>query len=115
MYNILINYTINKTFVKAAFIAVLALAAGTNAHRAYCNQFSLSDFALANIEALANSTESNIGEKCYRAKSTGNCYDSNNKYVGIYVKEVEEYIRTNDLQICHQQKVTSFPPGTTAK
>lgn len=53
-----------KTFVKAACIAVVALAAGINAHRAFCNQFSLSDFALANIEALA-SNELSEPKSCY--------------------------------------------------
>lgn len=101
-----------KTFVKAAFIAVVALVAGTNAHRAYCKQTSMSDIVLANIEALTDSSEF-VEKKCTRATALGNCYDSNHNFVCTYIKSVEEYTVTNMLQICRYDKVTTCPSGTT--
>ena len=102
-----------KKNLKAAFVAVVALAAGINAHRAHCNQSPMSDFALANIEALADPSDF-VEKKCSRATAWGNCYDSNHNLVCTYIKSVEEYTVTNMLQICRYDKVTTCPPGTTA-
>lgn len=58
-------------FVKVAFVAAIVLVSGSNVFNAQ-NSETLSDVALANVEALANNEDTGPGSPCYKGD-----YDSN--------------------------------------
>lgn len=67
-----------KNFLKAAFVAAFAIAAGYGVYTAQ-TETKLSDLALDNVEALANDSESS-GRGC-TADRNAICETSRNDYV----------------------------------
>ncbi|WP_195668418.1 NVEALA domain-containing protein [Bacteroides intestinalis] len=70
-----------------------------------------SDIQLANIEALANNTESGT-QTCTRAVAWASCYDKNGNWAGMRITAVAEYVVSSVVEICEHAHVTSCPGGS---
>ena len=69
-----------RKFVKVVFVAAIAMVAGINMFNAQKSE-TLSDTALANVEALANDSESSGIDW---GSHTMDYYNSCCRYVGLY-------------------------------
>lgn len=60
-----------KKFIKLAFVAAVVAVAGYNVYQSQSVMNGMSDFALANVEALANDEKTRcLEEQCKSASST---------------------------------------------
>lgn len=74
-----------KKFIKFAFVAAIAVVAGYNVYKSQSALNGMSEFALANVEALANDDEStDVGITC--GANEGACWmqGGNMCFVGEY-------------------------------
>ncbi len=69
-----------KKFIKFAFVAAIAAVAGYNVFQSQSVMNGMSDFALANVEALASSGEGGPDMIGYAYNNVKNCCEYNGRY-----------------------------------
>lgn len=82
-------------------------------------QASHGDIALANIEALMDTSsddEKNEPEKCTRWTATANCFHNvKGTWCNMRITAIESYTKTSDVVICSHDEITQCLPLCSEK
>ena len=92
-----------KKMMKLAFVAAIAAVAGYNVYQSQSVMNGMSDFALANVEALADGESNGSPQQCYQVFTPADWFHSDQVFVDCYTCTQKKGRNFDKSRECYKQ------------